>query len=246
MYRYEPRSSRYVRGSLRPTSSSHERARSLHCDPFFPQIQDKKWEDERQPWWHNRKSSPSDSTHQDSGNGSIQTSSTLLLGNRNYTSTLMSSGASVISPAHHYESAPHLHATLNVNHVTRCSNGSNGRPKNNQGSSWKRLLSSLKDPASKSRGHLTLGGGHNAHYHHHHLNAENTLRLATHRQLFQFNNMEFPNSDEAALDLHRSAAAGQDNNLYDGLGGHRSNESGLQYYASVISTFSWQGLPHKR
>ena len=217
--------------------------------PFLsPQIQDKKWEEERhhQPWWlqnSRSKSSPSDSTgHQDSsGNGSIQTSSTLLLNsNRNYTSSLMSS-ASIISP---YESAPHFHATLNAHHsshhLTRC-------PKNNQESStWRRLLSSLKEPNGSrpksgvtSNHHLTLGNHHN-----HHLNPENTLRLATHRQLFQFNNVEFPSSGGGAAaadehyDLHRSAtAAGQDNNLFDGLGGHRSNESGLQYYASVIFHF---------
>ena len=212
--------------------------------PFLsPQIQDKKWEEERhhQPWWlqnSRSKSSPSDSTgHQDSsGNGSIQTSSTLLLNsNRNYTSSLMSS-ASIISP---YESAPHFHGTLNSHHLSRC-------PKNNQESStWRRLLSSLKEPTSSrpkpgvtNNHHLTLGNHHN-----HHLNPENTLRLATHRQLFQFNNVEFPSSSGGAAadehyDLHRSAtAAGQDNNLFDGLGGHRSNESGLQYYASVIFHF---------
>ena len=215
-------------------------ARSLQCDPFFPQIQDKKWEEERhQPWWlqtqNNRhKNSPSDSTgHQDSGNGSIQTSSTLLLNsNRNYTSSLMSS-ASIISP---YESAPHFHGTLNAgppSHNPRC-------PQNNQESStWRRLLTSLKEPGSRpkpSNHHLTLGNHHN-----HHLNAENTLRLATHRQLFQFNNVEFPAAHTAddQYDLHRSVATGQaDNNLFDGLGGgHRSNESGLQYYASVIFHF---------
>ena len=214
-------------------------ARSLQCDPFFPQIQDKKWEEERhQPWWlqtqNNRhKNSPSDSTgHQDSGNGSIQTSSTLLLNsNRNYTSSLMSS-ASIISP---YESAPHFHGTLNAgppSHNPRC-------PQNNQESStWRRLLTSLKEPGSRpkpSNHHLTLGNHHN-----HHLNAENTLRLATHRQLFQFNNVEFPaHTADDQYDLHRSVATGQaDNNLFDGLGGgHRSNESGLQYYASVIFHF---------
>lgn len=76
--------------------------------------------------------------------------------------------------------------------------------KNNQASgTWRRLLSSIFPTNARTghrrrpsmRPHLTLG-----HYHHNHhrLNAENTLRLEAHRQLFQFDyHMQHQDNDHS-------------------------------------------------
>lgn len=136
---------------------------------------------------------------------SVHTSSTLL-----GRASVINEAASIIPPARHYES--HLHATLGPTVF---------EPKNNQGSStWRRLLSTIL-PSSDNhqiqrQRPLTLG-----HHHHHRLNAENTLRLEAHRQLFQFNDYHT---------MHH-----QDNDQSMILRAHRSNE----YYASGVSSVSF-------
>ena len=212
----------------------------------FIQIQDKKWE-ERRPW--HRKPSPSSTAstttssqlqHQgdsaDLASIHAASASTLLLGSQGdhglqplqssvargyFPSTVQMNGAaSIILPppppqqqqsgpvtSYHYESAPHLHATLGLRRLHQ------PMPENNQGSTWKRLLSTLLRSDGSSYRRPPSAASRRT------LNAENTLRLQAHRQLFQY---------------PYAAASGPNGHLGPPTATlDRSNEASLQYYASV-------------
>lgn len=174
------------------------------------------------------------------------------------------SGGQIISSVNHYESS-HLHATLGPELASLpppppprgCLN-----QKNNQASTttsaWRKLLSSVFQSGATNttarRGHnaamtaaasairprpLTLG-----HYHHHRLNAENTLRLEAHRQLFQFSDYHMHHQDNDQQ-MRPSSQSQRGPHQQQPLQPHPqptqpsarghfcSNDSSLQYYASV-------------
>ena len=179
--------------------------------------------------------------------GSIQTSTSLLLGcngARNLSQPLTAaaasnhqpssyhhfplmnetsvaaSSASIISRSshHHYES--HLYGTL-AGHQRLKSPSTNA---GDQGSTWKRLLSTMMPKSneprrgSRSRPSLTLHHGSG-------LNAENTLRLEAHRQLFQSHDLIRSGGGD---DLYRS-------NLQPQLGSYDATRplTGHQYFPPV-------------
>jgi hypothetical protein len=169
-------------------------------------------------------------------------------------------GASIISSVNHYESS-HLHATLGPALASLpppppprgCLN-----QKNNQASTtsaWRKLLSSVFQSGATN---TTARGGHNAvttaasairprpltlgHYHHHRLNAENTLRLEAHRQLFQFsdyhmhhqdNDQQMRPSSQSQRGPHQQQPLHPQPTQPSARGHFCSNDSSLQYYASV-------------
>ena len=167
-------------------------------------------------------------------------------------------GASIISSVNHYESS-HLHATLGPALASLpppppprgCLN-----QKNNQASTtsaWRKLLSSVFQSGATN---TTARGGHNAtasairprpltlgHYHHHRLNAENTLRLEAHRQLFQFSDYHMhhqdndqqmrPSSQSQRGPQHQQQPLHPQPSQPSARGHFCSNDSSLQYYASV-------------
>ena len=165
-------------------------------------------------------------------------------------------GASIISSVNHYESS-HLHATLGPALASLpppppprgCLN-----QKNNQASTtsaWRKLLSSVFQSGATN---TTARGGHNAasairprpltlgHYHHHRLNAENTLRLEAHRQLFQFSDYHMHHQDNDQQIMRPRPPRGPQHQPHpptlqqpaSAARGHFcSNDSSLQYYASV-------------
>ena len=181
-------------------------------------------------------------------------------GGVNATAASAASGASIISSVNHYESS-HLHATLGPALASLpppppprgCLN-----QKNNQASTtsaWRKLLSSVFQSGATN---TTARGGHNAattaasairprpltlgHYHHHRLNAENTLRLEAHRQLFQFsdyhmhhqdNDQQMRPSSQSQRGPHQQQPLHPQPTQPSARGHFCSNDSSLQYYASV-------------
>ena len=134
--------------------------------------------------------------------------------------SVAASSASIISRSshHHYES--HLYGTL-AGHQRLKSPTTNA---GDQGSTWKRLLSTMMPKSneprrgSRSRPSLTLHHGSG-------LNAENTLRLEAHRQLFQSHDLIRSGGGD---DLYRS-------NLQPQLGSYDATRplTGHQYFPPV-------------
>ena len=167
------------------------------------------------------------------------------------TASCATSGASIISSVNHYDSSL-LHATLGPLAASvppppppRSQQKNNQAPK----SAWRKLLSNVfqsgtnttRAPPPTAAGGcralrprpLTLG-------HHHRLNTENTLRLEAHRQLFQFNDYHMHHQDNDQQMMPTAAAASASAGPHQqpppscpARGHFCSNDSSLQYYASV-------------
>jgi hypothetical protein len=169
----------------------------------------------------------------------------------------------IISSVNHYESS-HLHATLGPSLASLpppppprgCLNQKNNQTSTTT-SAWRKLLSSVFQSGATN---TTTRGGHNAattaasairprpltlgHYHHHRLNAENTLRLEAHRQLFQFSDYHMHHQDNDQQ-MRPSSQSQRGPHQQQPLQTHPqptqpsarghfcSNDSSLQYYASV-------------